>query len=250
MSAVEFKVESASGCREPNIKNTIRDIDLGIPLFQAYLITHLTSGKVYIGITSRALRNRWNEHLYESRRKRSVMTISRAIADHGAENFSMESVCCASNWEDICAIEVILIEQYNCRAPLGYNLREGGQGAYGVERSADSIERSAAKHRGKPCHPNTIAAATRTHSGKPKSAEQRYRISIARMGKPRSEATKEKLRIYWASRRAAGEFKTNEPYAHARKPASAMIAKIPAPLSRHIARVWKPNREMAPDLFG
>lgn len=35
-----------------------------------------------------------------------------------------------------------------------------------------------------------------------------------------------------------------------RKQASAMIAKIPIALSRHIARVWKPSREMAPDLFG
>ena len=52
-----------------------------------------------------------------------------------------------------------------------------------------------------------------------------------------------KLRAYWAkSRRAlAGEFKTAQPYAHSSKMASAMIAKIPLPLSLHIARTFKPH---------
>ena len=31
-----------------------------------------------------------------------------------------------------------------------------------------------------------------------------------------------------------------QPYAHARKAASAHIAKIPLVLARHIARAWKP----------
>lgn len=194
------------------------------PRFHAYLITCLLDGKVYIGITSRTLRQRWNEHIYESRRGRSGMTLAWAIAKHGAEHFSMEAVCSAGSWADICAVEIALIEQYNCRAPRGYNLRNGGEGVFGHTRSAESIERSAAKHRGRPCHPNTRAAASATHRGRPKSAEMRAKLSAAKKGIPRSETAKQKIRASWAKRRAAGEFKTSEPYAHARKSPTGKIA--------------------------
>lgn len=100
---------------------------------------------------------------------------------------------------------------------------------------------TAAKHRGRPCHPNTRAAAAAFHRGRPKSAQARKRISEARKGKPQSEETKQKLRAYWAARRAAGEFKTDKPYAHA----SAMIAKIPLALSRHIGRTFLEQRAAA-----
>lgn len=204
-------------------------------MFQAYLIRCLIDGKVYVGITSRSLRARWNEHLYESRRGRSRMTVAWAIAKHGAENFRIEAVCCALSWADICATEQTLIAQYGCTAPLGYNLRRGGEGAYGHVPTPDAIERSAAKHRGRPCHPNTIAAA-RARRGIPKPAGHGAKVAAALTGIPRSEETKAKLRAYWAARRAAGDFKTATPYAH---------AKIPLPLSRHIARSFINNREAA-----
>lgn len=204
------------------------------PMFQAYRISCLTTGRAYIGITSRSLKRRWAEHVYDGRSRRTKMAISRAIGKYGAGNFRIEGLCCARSWPDICASESILIEQHRTRAPYGYNLSSGGDGAFGVKHTPEAIERSAAKHRGKPCHPNTRAAASRTHAGKPKSAETRMKISAARKGKPRSEETKAKISVYWARRRAAGEFKTTEPYAH-----SAMIAKIPLPLSRHIARAYR-----------
>jgi group I intron endonuclease len=193
-------------------------------VFQAYCLTCLTTGRVYIGITSRSLKRRWNEHLYASRTARRRMTIGWAIAKHGADEFRIEALCCARSWADICEVERVLIEQYDCRAPKGYNLRNGGEGVFGHTPSAEAIERSAAKHRDKPCHPNTRQAATRTHLGKPKTPEHRAKIAASRVGKPRSEATKAKVAAYWATRRATGEFKTPTPYAHA----------------RHIAAVYHP----------
>lgn len=186
-------------------------------MFQAYLIRCLIDGKVYIGITSRSLAQRWNEHLYASRQRPRRQTISAAIAKHGANNFKIEAVCSARSWEAICETERALIVQYECLAPCGYNLRAGGEGAFGCTRSADSIERSAAKHRGKPCHPNTRAASVRTHKGVKKTPEHCARIAAARTGTTRSDATKAKIAAYWARRRAAGEFKTAAPYWHARK---------------------------------
>lgn len=185
--------------------------------FQAYLITCATSGRGYIGITSRGLKRRWTEHLYDSRKRHTKMAISRAIAKHGAGNFQIEAICSARSWPDICAAEALLIVQHGTRTPSGYNSSDGGEGAFGVKKSADSVERSAAKHRGKPCHPNTRAAAVRFHLGRPKSVEHCARISAARMGKARDKKTKAKISAAWARRRAAGEFKTTEPYAHRAK---------------------------------
>jgi len=166
---------------------------MGSPIFQAYLIRCLIDGKVYVGITSRSLVQRWNEHLYASRQRPRRQTISAAIAKHGANNFIIEAVCSALSWEAIGDTERALIVQYDCLAPRGYNLRAGGEGAFGCTRSAESIERSAAKHRGKPCHPNTRAAAVRTHLGKPKSAATRAKMSAARMGEVRSVETRAKI---------------------------------------------------------
>ena len=135
----------------------------------------------------------------------------------GADNFHIEALCCARSWADICTAETILIKQWGTRAPNGYNLSDGGAGAFGVKKSPEAIERSASKHRGKPCHPNTRAASIRTHLGVPKSAEHRARIAAGKRGKVRSEETKAKIRVYWAARRAAGEFKTPSAYAHAAK---------------------------------
>ena len=213
-------------------------------MFQAYLITCITSGRRYVGITSRTLRQRWNEHLHDARKRPKANVLFKAIARHGPENFTMELLCCARTWADICAVEALLIAQHGTLAPDGYNLTLGGEGRYGYKPSKESIERSAAKHRGRPCHENTRAAASAFHLGKPKSAEHRERIAAARTGTKRSEVTKAKISAYWAARRVNGEFKTATPYAHgstARKAASAQIAKIPLPLAQYIAQVYYPR---------
>ena len=209
-------------------------------MFQAYLITCAASGRRYVGITSRTLRQRWNEHLHDARKRPKSNMLFKAIAKHGADNFKMEHLCCARTWADICAVEALLIAQHGTLAPNGYNLTLGGEGRFGYRPSPESVERSAAKHRGMPCHENTRAAASAFHKGKPKSAEHRARIAAARTGTTRSTETKAKISAYWSARRAAGRFKTSEPYAHARKAASAMIAKIPFVLSQHVARSWYP----------
>lgn len=82
-------------------------------MFQAYLITCLINNRQYIGITSRGLRHRWSEHVYDSKARNKKMAISRAIAKYGAENFRMDALCSARSWEDICAVEPILIIQWS-----------------------------------------------------------------------------------------------------------------------------------------
>jgi len=90
-----------------------------------YCITNLLNGKQYIGLTTQALNIRWAEHLSRSRYKQYSSAIHSAIRKYGKENFIIEPIACACTIEDLKALEIILIEQYNTfRA--GYNLTEGG----------------------------------------------------------------------------------------------------------------------------
>ena len=207
-------------------------------MFQAYLISCLTSGRRYVGVTGRTLRQRWNEHVYDSSRRETAL--ARAIAKHGRHSFTIEAICSFRTWSDACAAEDGLIQQLGTMAPNGYNVMPGGKGrGVGFKPSADSVERSAAKHRGLPCHPNTIAAG-KARRGQRKPAGHGEKVAAALRGIPRTDATKAKIAAYWAARRANGDFKTAKPYAHARKAASAQIARIPFPLARYIAQVFKP----------
>lgn len=160
----------------------------------AYLITCGPSGKRYVGITTQSVADRWKQHLKDSQRRLSREgALARAIRKYGAESFSIEPICVSWSWKNLCSLETALIAQWNTKAPNGYNLTSGGEGVVGYQRTAEDIERSAAKHRGKPCHANTRAAASRTHLGKPKSESQRAKIAAARRGIPQSIETRRKL---------------------------------------------------------
>lgn len=187
-------------------------------MFQAYLITCTVNQKRYIGITSRGLGQRWNEHLYDARQPKSKLAITRAISKYGPENFKIEAICSCNTWNDLCEIEKLLIVQHGTRAPKGYNASDGGCGPFGVKRTPESVEASASKHRGKPCHENTKIAASNFHRGKPKTDNMRAKLSATLFGKPRTEDVKQKIRDGWAARRAAGLCKTSRPYEHSRKP--------------------------------
>jgi group I intron endonuclease len=186
--------------------------------FQAYLLTCLATGKRYVGITTALVQRRWQEHISVSTRRTYPSALSEAIRKHGAGAFNVEPIASCRSWADLCATERALILQWGTFAPGGYNLTLGGEGAYGCRRSAESVERSAAKHRGRPCAVTTRAAASAYHRGRQKSAEHRAKIGASKVGKPRSAETRAKLSAYWSARRARGEFTTTVAYEHRRRP--------------------------------
>lgn len=134
--------------------------------FIAYLVTCVPTGKQYVGITARSLHRRWYEHAIDAKARPGRNPLRRAIAKYGEAQFTVEVVCCARTWEDLCAAEVALIAQRNTRAPNGYNITLGGEGARGCIRTA--------AHR---------AAISRAHLGKQRSAITRAKLSAAMSGR-------------------------------------------------------------------
>ncbi len=127
----------------------------GPPQFIAYKITHVESGKAYIGITTKPLLRRWRQHIAQLPHRRTAL--GAAIRKYGEAAFDLSVVASAFDRPSLMDIERALIVQERTLSPHGYNLTSGGEGVVGV---ADEVRKR-------------LSDANR---GKPKSAEHRAKI--------------------------------------------------------------------------
>jgi group I intron endonuclease len=87
-----------------------------------YKITNLVNSKSYIGLTTRDIKYRFQEHGKPSRGK--VSAITKAIQKYGKENFKFEIIWKTTNAS---FMEQYFIRLHNTIAPNGYNLTYGGE---------------------------------------------------------------------------------------------------------------------------
>ena len=57
--------------------------------------------------------------------------LQQAIKKYGADNFKVETLVIADNWQYLCDLECKAIAAFNTRSPYGYNLTRGGEGVVG-----------------------------------------------------------------------------------------------------------------------
>ena len=87
-----------------------------------YKIENTVDNKIYIGQTIQELESRWKDH----RKKGSnCRYLKSAIQKYGIDNFDFQLVCITFD-NQLDDMEKEYIEQYDCLAPNGYNLRLGG----------------------------------------------------------------------------------------------------------------------------
>lgn len=86
-----------------------------------YCIENKVNGKKYIGITTRAIDKRFEEH------KKANSYIGSAIRKYGVSNFSISELDTAKTHEELCQLEVFYIEKFKT-FENGYNLTTGGDG--------------------------------------------------------------------------------------------------------------------------
>ncbi len=152
-----------------------------------YLITNRINGKAYVGQTSKPLAKRFGQHC--ARRKTAVISyVNRAICRYGIGAFDIQAL--EVDAPDLDVAERYWITWYGTKAPLGYNLTEGGCGVRDYKFS------HAARAK--------MSAAAR---GRPKSIEQRAKMSEAARRRPRpTEAERLVLSLAqskrWATKRA------------------------------------------------
>jgi hypothetical protein len=91
-----------------------------------YKITNILNGKCYCGLTTRAVEDRWAQHIQQTRRK-SPRGISAAIKAYGHDNFYIEVIDYANCLKDLLDKEQLAIDKHETLAPKGYNLTPGGE---------------------------------------------------------------------------------------------------------------------------
>ena len=92
-----------------------------------YKVTCIADGRVYVGITVKAANGRWVQHAQQAESGRLSGPFHTAIKELGRSAFTVESIATAFSRRDAGAIEKILIAEYDCVAPKGFNLNHGGE---------------------------------------------------------------------------------------------------------------------------
>ena len=182
-----------------------------------YLATNNNNGKMYVGQTTKKLNLRWNEHTSN----KSSSPLHRALRRYGKENFSLETLHVCASKEEMDFAEIFYINLLNTKAPLGYNLTDGGEGRQGYHLSEESKKKISEKnsgkkmslaqriqiskrHKGIKLGPRSEAVKekiSKAHLGKKPTEETRRRQSLAKLGKKRAPFTDEtKLRMSIAKR--------------------------------------------------
>lgn len=152
-----------------------------------YSITHLATGREYIGVTSRTLERRWREHVSKSGQPKKTH-VGRALRKYGPDAFAMREEAVLPTFDEAKIAERILVA---LRKPE-FNMTEGGDGMRGYKRvhSAETRAKIAATLEGRPlteAHKLKLRGRRGTR-GKRMPDEVRAKISASKLGsKPSAE---------------------------------------------------------------
>ena len=106
-----------------------------------YKITNRISGKIYIGKTIQLDPvARWKGHKYMfSQTKGGCPALRDAVRKYGIDAFTFEIMIICFD-EDCDRWEIEYIKKFDCMAPNGYNILEGGRGGAGFRGKTHSAE--------------------------------------------------------------------------------------------------------------
>lgn len=98
-------------------------------MFCVYLVTNLVTGKRYVGKAADPAK-RWEAHKKSAHDTRRF-ALGNAIRKYGSAAFLFEVLEWFETEDEAFSGERLAIVKYSTRAPLGYNLTDGGEGASG-----------------------------------------------------------------------------------------------------------------------
>lgn len=170
--------------------------------FYGYIITNKKTGKEYVGITSRSVKVRWNQH--KSGAKNKKYYLYRSMRKHGVDSFSIKEIVRTNSHETIEKWEVVTILARNTFAPDGYNLTLGGEGVKGYkytkEQNKANSERIKKIHKDNPEIGKKHSAAIKQYYVDNPEARERKRQKQQRYFKDNPEARtrfSETMSKYW-----------------------------------------------------
>jgi len=185
--------------------------DMGV----VYEAKNKINGKRYVGKTSRSLEVRREEHLKNSR-SGSDLYFHRALRKYKPETFEWRVLMSCKNEDDLNKSERICIKMLKTKVLGGYNLTDGGEGAFGYSHSAETKAKMSAAQKG------------RKHV---RSKAYCHKMRLAKMGNCPSLETREKLRQAQLGKKIPIEVRAKMSAAHKGIPkAPEHVAKVAAAL--------------------
>ena len=151
--------------------------------YSVYFHTNIGNNKVYVGITSQTIVNRWgkNGSMY-LRKKRNGDFIqpkfAKAILKYGWSNFTHTIFAEGLSHKDACRMEMALIALYDS-INNGYNITKGGEGTIGIVVSEEERKRRKERFKGRRMSPETEFKKGHTFT-----QEALQKMSEAKKGKP------------------------------------------------------------------
>ncbi len=93
-----------------------------------YVVTNITTGKKYVGLTVQTLERRWKHHSEQaqSNRVKSEHSLHAAIRQYGPLNFNIQCLDRGTTKKNLEAKERHWIEKLGTLVPNGYNICKGG----------------------------------------------------------------------------------------------------------------------------
>lgn len=156
-----------------------------------YKVTHLPSGKAYVGLTNDFERRKY-EHL-KAARLGSQSHFHRALRKHGADQFDWRVMSRCSSLELASHEEQLLVKHFATYGDGGFNMTTGGESRWSKVTKEETKEKLAALYRGKTyeeLHGSEMAAEIRQKQ----SAAHAGRVFSERTRTAMSEANKRRWR--------------------------------------------------------
>lgn len=159
-----------------------------------YCVTHRDTNRHYVGITERAVSERWREHVYRATWKAGTH-FHHALVKYGREAFDWDVLHVYPTLDEAAAAEIELVAQLDLtNRTKGFNKTPGGD--ISPMNVPEIREKAAAALRGRSHSPEAIARMSAAKLGKkmPAFSEQaRANISAAQKGKVFTPETRAKI---------------------------------------------------------
>lgn len=132
-----------------------------------YKITNKVNNKVYIGLTTRTVNERFEEHIERAKNSKHKYYIHNAMNKYGINNFSIEEIDSCDDINELKKKEQYWIEFYKSfDGRFGYNLTKGGDGVNGYRLSDEAKEKLRMSMRGRHHTEETRKVLSEKHKGK------------------------------------------------------------------------------------
>ena len=159
-----------------------------------YLVTNKINGMQYVGQTVDSLKQRWKEHVSESK-SGTTYHFHRALRKYGVDKFSLCILHGCDTKEEMDFVETFYITLLNTKSPMGYNLTYGGDGTLGYKHTEEAKRKQSETHRGKKRTKESIRKTAEAHRGMKHSEETIKKMSEAAKGRKFSEVTLLKMSL-------------------------------------------------------